>query len=106
MKTIKAQIIQTKAQANISNGQWTQAIILDKFIKITKGAKTRAVFLYQAKNNAKRKAKETAAWSEGKDASGIWSIISLQSIGQNHSGLSKWKNLWKIKFDKTANKVV
>ena len=58
--------------------------------------------MYQDKYKETKNAKETVAWSDGKEASGRWSIMVFPSTKQCSSGLSKWKNLWKIKFAEIA----
>ena len=88
LKDINADNIQTILQITMSNGQWTQTIILDTTINIA-GAKNRShIFLYQAKNNEVKNANQTQAWSEGNDASGIWSRSNFQTPSKTVSGLS------------------
>jgi hypothetical protein len=71
----------------MSKNQCTHQAILDIFIIITKGVKIIQIFLYHAKNNQVKKAKDTAAWSLGKLASGICFKIGVIRV----SGLSKKK---------------
>jgi hypothetical protein len=93
-----AEIIQITIPAKISNGQWTHKITLEIIIKITEIKKINQVFVYFAKNKETRKATLTAAWSEGKLASGICSKISFQAHSKTVSGLSILTRFWIIKF--------
>jgi len=96
LKLIKAQIIQTILQTNISSGQWTHAIILETHINNTKGKNHQKVFLYSNKYNHVKKAKLTVAWSEGKDASGICFNNNFHTQLITVSGLSIVNNCWII----------
>ena len=91
-------ILQTK----ISNGQWTHQIILERFIIIKRGKNIKNILTNQNKKILVKKAIETAAWSEGKEASGIWFKIIFEAPDKAVSGLSKCTNCWIIIFIKTA----
>lgn len=88
MKDINAEITQIILQAIISSGQWTQTITLDIIIKIAGTKKKYHIFLYQARNNAVKNDIQTQAWSEGNDASGMWSRSNFQTHSKTDSGLS------------------
>lgn len=88
LNAIKLDIIHIRVQTIISKGQWTQRIILEINIEITNIVKINQVFLYQAKNNHDKKAIDTVAWSDGKDASGICSRSNFHTHFIASSGLS------------------
>lgn len=98
LKDINAEDTQIILQTTISNGQWTQTITLDIFIKIAGIKKKYQIFLYQARNNAVKNAILTQAWSEGNDASGIWLKSNLPTHSKTVSGLSRWTKLWIVKL--------
>lgn len=102
LKIVNHERIQTIIQAIISSGQWTQAITLDRSIITKNGSIKYADFLYPSRNNAVRKDDDTAAWSEGKDASGIWFSKNCHALCKKVSGLSIWTIFCKIKFIEIA----
>jgi hypothetical protein len=71
LKTKKLEKIHTRLQAIISKGQCTHNITLESNISTINGVNIIHVFLNHDKNKLMRKATDTVAWSEGKDASGI-----------------------------------
>ena len=89
-----AQKIPTNIPTNTSKNQCTPAAILDTFIKITKGKYIQNIFLYPNKYKLVKKAKLTAAWSDGKLASGKWSINGWTKV----SGLASSTKCWITKF--------
>ncbi len=102
LKIVNHEIIQIIIHPIISSGQWTQAITLDKSIIMKNGSIMKADFLYPSKNNAVRKDDDTAAWSEGKEASGIWFNKKCPALCRKASGLSMCTNFCKIKFIEIA----